>query len=240
MRNSFTYGGRASTYFNVWINGLGSITGALPDVTKVKVPGRNGEIIFSNDSYNNVSIEYKCFIFRDFMNSYQRFKEFLYRQGNRYVRLVDTYHPGYYREARLANELKAEDIVWNNNQGFFSVVFDCKPQLFLDSGDEHIEITTSGTTIQNPTNFPAKPILHVYGYGTLIIGDSLITIINYTSGGTDHITIDCDICEAYSGINGMNSYIQADKFPVLEGNTSIIFTGGNISKVEVVPRWWTI
>lgn len=239
MRDSFRIGGRESTYYNVWINGIGTITGALPDVTKVKVPGRNGEIIFSNNSYNNVSIEYKCFIFRNFMSSYQSFKEYLYRQGSQYVRLYDTYHPGYFREARLANELRAEDIVWQNDQGFFSVVFDCKPQLFLESGLESTEITTSGTRIQNPTNFPAKPLLHVFGYGNLTINGTQITISNYMIGSVDHISIDCDLCEAFYGINNMNSYIQADEFPVLEGNSSVNFTG-NITKVEIVPRWWTI
>ena len=237
-RNWFRIGTANTSNYNIWINGLGAITGALPDVTKVKVPGRNGEIIFSNNSYNNVTIDYKCFVFRNFMTSYQSFKERLSSYSDIYYRLFDSYHPGYFREARLSNELKVEDIIWNNDQGFFDVVFDCKPQLFLESGLENVEITTSGTTIQNPTMFDAKPILHVFGYGDLTVGDRQISISNYFG---DHISIDCDICEAYTGINNMNRYITVDEFPILGKNTSTAITfSGNISKVLVVPRWWTI
>ena len=97
--------------------------------------------------------------------------------------------------------------------------------------------------IYNPTRFEAKPLLKVTGYGTLGVGDSSV-IITGTAG--QEIYIDCEIMEAWS-LNGSaiiprNDYVQyvGNKFPVLASGVNGISMSGNITRVEVTPRWWRL
>lgn len=55
--------------------------------------------------------------------------------------------------------------------GEFTITFDCQPQRFLKSGETAVAVA-SGGTITNPTLFDASPILEVYGYGNITIGES--------------------------------------------------------------------
>lgn len=97
--------------------------------------------------------------------------------------------------------------------------------------------------IYNPTAFEAKPLLKVTGYGTLGVGDRSV-IITGTAGQV--IYIDCEIMEAWSmsgsAIIPRNDYVQyvGNKFPVLASGVNGISMSGNITRVEVVPRWWRL
>ena len=56
------------------------------------------------------------------------------------------------------------------------------------------------------------------------------------------ITIDCELQDAYSGSNNRNSTLTlSGNFPELPaGRTVIAFTGSSVTRVEVIPRWYTI
>ena len=62
---------------------------------------------------------------------------------------------------------------------------------------------------------------------------------------TDQLTLDCELQTAYRQIGdsapeNMNSCIYAPSFPVLgKAVTKISWTGG-VTKVDIIPRWWTI
>lgn len=99
------------------------------------------------------------------------------------------------------------------------------------------------TQIYNPTRFEAKPLLKVTGYGTLGVGDRSV-IITGTAG--QEIYIDCEIMEAWqmsgTAIIPRNDYVQyvGNQFPVLASGVNGISMSGNITRVEVTPRWWII
>lgn len=125
-----------------------------------------------------------------------------------------------------------------NNQVF-------RPMICLESEytGKWIPYWNPETQIYNPTRFEAKPLLKVTGYGTLGIGDRSV-IITGTAG--QEIYIDCEIMEAWS-LNGSviiprNDYVQyvGNKFPVLASGVNGISMSGNITRVEVVPRWWRL
>ena len=129
-----------------------------------------------------------------------------------------------------------------NSAAFFDLVFDCKPQRFLISGEEEQTFTANGT-ITNPEMFPSTPLLEVTGTGTLGIGDYSMTITGI-AGQT--LFIDCDIMEAWQIVGGAkqsrNDYIQyaGNKFPVLDPGDNGIALGTGISRVKITPRWWRI
>ena len=113
--------------------------------------------------------------------------------------------------------------------------FDCKPQRFLKSGEFPITISGSGT-LYNPTGFTAQPLIRAYGTGEFSINGRSVTI----NEANEYTDIDCDIQDAYKGVVNCNANIVVGKeFPVLDsGRIEVSMTG--ISKLEIIPRWWTI
>ena len=73
-----------------------------------------------------------------------------------YHRLEDSYHPEYYRlavfESALDPDVKQRALV-----GKVDIKFNCKPQLFLKSGEIEQTITNGGI-IYNPTPYTASPV----------------------------------------------------------------------------------
>ena len=89
-----------------------------------------------------------------------------------------------------------------------------------------------------PTLYEAKPLIRVYGTGTVTVGSISVQITQ----STDYTDIDCDIQNAYRGLTSRNAYMKLltnNKFPTLPaGSTGITYTG--FSRVDIMPRWWTI
>ena len=154
-----------------------------------------------------------------------------------YRKLIDSYHPDEYRMVIYQGPLTVKPTK-KNDAAQFDIVFNAKPQRFLISGDTATTLTASGT-ISNPTLFPSRPLIRVYGNGVLGVGSDSITIIN-NSG--NYIDIDCDAGLAYRGATNMNSSITLSgyDFPALVGGTNNIALGTGITKVEITPRWWRV
>jgi phage-related protein len=142
--------------------------------------------------------------------------------------------------ARVYSEITVESIV--EKAGIFTVNFDFKPQRFLKTGEHMLSFGAAGT-IWNPTLFPAKPIITVYGTGagTVTVGDQTVTI----KAIEDQIILDCDLQQAYRQLGdgapeNMNGNIKAPDFPqLLAGGNPVRWTG-DIERVEIIPRWWTL
>ena len=231
----FTYNGKSSGDFGVVISGQDTWRKAAPDLERVTIPGRNGELILTNKRYNNVEIPYECGIIRNFDINYTGFINHLLSDPG-YHRLEDSYHPEVYRRAVFEAET-APDMTALNAQGTFVVTFSCKPQMYLKSGELKQEFANGGV-IYNPTRHEARPLIRVYGTGELYIGDQMIRITECSS----HTAIDCELQEAYKDTVNCNDKIELaeDDFPSLSpGRTTITYNGG-IYRVEITPRWWML
>jgi phage-related protein len=120
-----------------------------------------------------------------------------------------------------------------NREGQFTLTFNCKPQRFLRSGEYSIPVT-SGATVYNPTLFDAKPLIRVYGKGSITVNGETME----WSGSSEYVDIDCDIQDCYYMGANMNNYVTGD-FPVLSpGDNVIAFTGS--TSVRITPRWWIL
>ena len=130
------------------------------------------------------------------------------------------------------------EVEWDavaNRYGEVDLTFNCQPQRWLTSGEVMSEVAT-GATLTNPTGFNARPLLRVYGTGTLNIGNQVITV---TTAGNEYIDIDCEIMEAFEGSISRNSNVTLpDEVYITAGDTTITFTG--LTKVEIKPRWWRL
>lgn len=235
MRNYFTFNNEDSCDYGLWISGSGTYDAPKRDVSKYSVPGRNGDLLIDNHRFNNIPLSYPAFISKDFYYKFDDFKAFMLSQSG-YLRLEDTYHPNEYRMAQFVGPMNP-DVKVLNVAGEFEIEFDCKPQRWLKVGEKAIEITSS-TTINNPTLYTAKPLVRVYGTGTLVIGSETIEINDVDS----YVDIDCEIMDAYKDSTNCNSDIELTSggFFELEPGLNTITMDNSITSIELTPRWWTI
>lgn len=234
MRNYFTLGGVDSRDFGVYISGQGTFNSPARELNVLTVPGRDGDLIGLEHRMPNVELTYPAFIVRNFNSNIAQFRAFLLSDPG-YRQLIDTYHPGEYRMAAFRGPLTVAANE-KNNLGTFNIVFLCKPQRYLLTGT-NAQTFTAGGSIYNPTLYPAKPLLRVYGAGTVGIGSDTITISS-ADGYTD---IDCDMMRAFKGAVSCDANVTVSgiDFPVLQPGPNGITLDG-VTQVEITPRWWIV
>lgn len=231
--NTLTFNNVNSKTYGVYISGTGVFNAPARDREFVQVPGRNGDIILDHGRYQNIEITYPAFIVRDFASNIRQWCNKLLEPTD-YVRLEDTYHPDEFRLAVLSQGMEVDPVAWLA-AGSFDLRFNCRPERFLKSGETATPFTANGS-ISNPTDMPSKPLIRVYGYGSLTVNGTAITIASHT---LSYIDIDCDLQEAYCGTTNANQYITALEFPMLDSGANSVALSG-VTKVEITPRWWQL
>ncbi|MBQ7563920.1 MAG: hypothetical protein IJT16_08020 [Lachnospiraceae bacterium] len=230
----FTFDGKSSRDFEVWISGNGTFNTPERDVERVPVPGRNGEVTFDNGRFNNIDITYPAFINGDFRENFDAFKAYLHSRIG-YKRLSDSYHPEYFRLAQFIASINPE-MTALNRAGRFEVTFNCDPRRFLVSGEKEMTLSSSGS-IKNPTYYDALPLIRAYGTGSFTIGGTTVSILAASS----YTDIDSEIQEAYKGTINCNGDISLSNgsFPVLSPGVNQISMSG-ITRLVITPRWWSV
>lgn len=238
MRNYFTLGGVNSTSMGVYLNGRAVFSSPSREINFISVPGRNGDLIgLPTRLQNGVLVYEEAYIFQNFSSNIVALRNLLLSTVA-YRRLIDTYNPDEYRLVTFAGPLEV-DVTARLNAGRFSLQFQAMPQRFLLSGDTVTELTATGS-ISNPTAFPAKPLLRVYGKGNLGIGSQTLTIAS--DYPNSYIDIDCERMVGFYGTTNCNAYLSSSgiDFPVLAPGSNAISLGSGITKVQITPRWWRV
>ena len=231
--NTLTFNNVNSKTYGVYISGTGVFNAPARDREMIQVPGRNGDIINDRGRYKNIEVTYPAFIVRNFAANIRGWCNKLLEPID-YVRLEDTYHPDEFRLAVLASDMEIDPVAWLA-AGSFDLRFNCRPERFLKSGETSTTFTANGS-ISNPTDMPSKPLIRVYGSGSLTVNGTAITIASHE---LSYIDIDCDLQEAYCGSVNANQYISALNFPKLDsGANSVVLA--DVTKVEITPRWWQL
>lgn len=236
LKNYFTFAGESSLDYGIGISGSGTYNKPPKRSERFTIPGRNGDLVIEDGSYENLEYTYPAYIVEKLPVRIDGLAAFLLSTKG-YQRLEDTYHPEFFRMGVYLSGLDVEPGTLNA-YGRFDVTFDVKPQKFLVVGEIPIEYTENGV-ISNPTRFYAKPLIRAYGTGVLGIGSESITILQ----ADEYTDLDCDAEEAYkdSYANNCNGNIRLSgaNYPRLRpGDTGISLDG--ITKIEIVPRWFTI
>lgn len=233
------FNGKCSADYDILIEHSPNYEFPQKDYEIIHVPGKNGDIVIDKGSYKNINRSYDIAIGsldKEFILLANKISEWL-NSASGYARLEDSYEPEYYRLAVYEESGTIENIL--GHAGRITINFNCKPQRFLKSGDESIEVS-SGTKLYNQTGFTALPIITVKGNGdgVLRIGNYIATITSIESS----ITIDSERGDIYKGTANLNSRVtlKDKKFPkLISGDNEISFSGG-ITSVEVIPKWWTL
>ena len=234
MRSNVIIDGKALADFGAVFTDSMSYSAPNPQYETVEIVGRNGDLIVNKDRYSNYEYHLNGVIYENFRNNFLSMRAYLMNK-NGYVRIEETELPEYYRLGRLMGGI-SPNTAGEHQTHTFTLRYWCKPELWLKSGEIAIS-KTEPFTIYNPTYYTAKPLIRVYGYGTLVVGTNTIII---AQGATEYIDIDSEIMDCYEGDYNRNALVTMQAFPTFESGENAISWSGNISAVEITPRWFTL
>lgn len=266
MINHLIFDGKSSLDYGVYIGGQGTFNAPQRDVTKVSVPGRNGDLIMDNGRYLNIKVAYNIVVMEEFKEKTDAIREWLLKPTT-YVRLEDTYHPGEYRMAVVSGGLDFETSAFNAT-GKTTVIFDCKPQRFLKSGEVFTPLIDISDPEQdflarakafNPTPFSAKPVFRVFPKGDADTYETGVAYLEvnekqfhisflrrdiYGLSEVDYVDIDCELMDCYCRDMNCNPLVEmqpAGDFPEIgQGLTEVKWNKESSDGVNIMGRWWTI
>ena len=232
------FDGKSLADFGVHVSGDSVFTAPERVYETVEVPGRNGSLHIDGGRFNNITLKYPAFILGDFKANTSAFRNFmLSRIGEK--RIEDTYHPEEFRLGVYKGPLDFEAIMLEGAN--FDIEFECTGERFLKEGEVPRQFTSTGK-IFNPTYFPSKPLIRVYGHGTLGIGSNTIIINQHPY---NYIDIDCKLMDAYFEATNCNKYVSLNipagrSYVELDAGLNGISLGSGITKVIVWPKWWMV
>lgn len=205
---------------------------AEPVTESFKIPGKDGEIVYYDGSYQNVKGLASCYVIGGQVSVLMTDINSWLLSPNGYRKLETLHEPLFYRLARVVRGAKLDPRI--NLLNAFEIEFDCKPYKFYVEGDRNISLSASGT-IAGPTDFPSLPLITVSGSGagTVTVNGSTLTLTD-----SNDVVLDCELKKAYKGTTNMNSTVSGT-YPVLGRSNSVAFTGG-VTGLTIKPRWRTI
>ena len=234
----FEYRGKKSSDFCLKIKEINNYSSPSRALETHVVPGRHGELVIDNGHYNNFRLQITCFLDgRPERNGKKlslaelatELKAWL-QEGDYGYSPIKLENEEYYYEGYLENYLDIKELFTNFAEVLLT--FNCKPFRKKDS-DDVIVITEKNTVITN-NGIDSEPYIKVFGSGdiTLSIGEQLIKFVNVEQ----YIEIDSELMNCYKNGVNQNNRMFGD-FPVLKrGDNSVSFTG-NVTKIEIRPRW---
>lgn len=202
-----------------------------------QIAGTNREVVEMEEAWESYDQTYTLFVGDGSEDSVREAIDEVARVLSKtgYQVLMDDYDPDHYRMAYYDGTFKVDNRY--TRLGKFDVVFHCRPEKFLVSGNTPIDIAT-GSTLFNPTGFASKPLIHITGSG-----NGTLTVAGVTmafTGITDYLNIDCERMDVYRLPAENKNSLMTGEFPVLKsGDNLISFTGG-ISSVTITPKFWTL
>lgn len=231
----FVFKNRSSADFGLKIININDLSSSSRRFTKVTVPGRSGDLIIDDGSYENFILNIECDIDAQ-GNSIEEvsteIKAWL-QSDSSYHTLMLSDKNKYYEAAFISNldiERQFKDF------GGCLLVFDCKPfRKYLN--DEKITITEP-TKMFNYSSISSSPYMKIYGQGDVTIHISNQSLV--LKGIEDFMEVDSEIMNCYKTINGVventNNKMYTG-FPILKPGENDISWIGNITKIEINPRW---
>lgn len=201
--------------------------------------GRNGTLLLDLKRYENINHAYSV-IFTpsdgvSALNKYKRFRDEMYALEG-YKTLYDSFNTQEHYTAYVSDVLQPT-VTTERDMVRTRIKFSRKPERFLNSGDTVAEFTQDGI-ITNPTSYESKPMLRIYGTGTVYIGAQAIQI----SSADVYTDIDCDAMLCFKGLENKGTLVNFTNhaFPTLKAGTNTVTLGNGITKVEITPRWYTL
>jgi predicted phage tail component-like protein len=219
----FKFKGIRSDDYGIEVEGFPLMALPVRNVTSIVIPGMDGSLTQSDDTYADMPYPIQCRATDDC--PFELISSWLNGAGD----LITSEEPD--------KKYKARFDVRSISQDFFvcfktDLTFIVNPFKY-EADPQTIELTAS-ETIYNSGTRKAYPIITVYGEGTLTIGDYELTIV--ATGGEDYVTINSEIQECYYGTTNRNNKVTGE-FPEIETGECAITIGAGITLVDIQGNW---
>ena len=236
---SFTYNGRSSAEFGLHIEKKDVFSAPEYDAEFISIPGRNGDIINPNRRFANIKVTYTVFLARKNIAALaavlRDIKGWLYSEPDRYHEITDSYDAEYFRYGVISGNLDIEEQL--NKIGCFTVTFNCKPFKYSFAGQQTVSADASELTITNPTAFESRPYIKLYGSGTVVIMIQPQGRGMMISNLDEYIEIDSELMNCFKGTVLKNDTVKGAEYPVFKSGVCTINCTGDVTRIEVIPRW---
>ena len=232
----FSFAGRRNTDEDLRVEMVGMPTRPHPAEkgTQVSIPGASGKLWQSENAYDRISVSVPCVSDNENIDA---INAWLTGEGD----LVFGDEPNRAYHARVIKEFSRTNRVPRLRGQAFTIPFECEPYRYEANPVQDIRITASETSITNPGNIAAAPLLRINGDGdgTLMIGGKTL-ILDDVDG---YIYVDCEAKIVYRGEGTAASPMVlatqhvTGEWPLIKpGKDYVSFTGG-VSSVIITPRW---
>lgn len=226
----FKWNGTRSDAQNIILNAAPQIVKPEERVQHVTIPGRSGDLtVTEGEQVWNSYIQTIGIAVHGAANV-PAAENWLKGAGT----VTFSSQPGLEQAARVIGAVTLEKHSRGLDWWEGDVQFYCDP-IKHDVTETQITVTTSGTSISNPGDMVALPLIKITGSGaiTIICGGKTMAIPDCTSGWV--IDSENEWILNGSGVPQMN--VCTGDFPVLNvGNNAITYTG-SVTKLEITPRF---
>ena len=237
----FTYNGRSSADFGLHIEEKDVFSAPEYDAEFISIPGRSGDIINPNRRFANIKVTYTVFLARKnaaaLASVLRDIKGWLYSEPDRYHEITDSYDAEYFRYGVISGNLDIEEQL--NKVGSFTVTFNCKPYKYSFAGQQMVSVDSTSISVTNPTAFESRPYIKLYGSEavTLNISSGSSTTSWTISAINEYIEIDSELMNCFKGTVLKNDAVKGTEFPVFKPGVCTINCTGDVTRIEVIPRW---
>ena len=224
----FKWNGVSSTTKDIIMNSAPQIVKPEERVSHVVIPGRAGDLTLTEGDDIYESYIQTVWIAVKTASQVPVVENWLKGSG----KLTLSSQPGLEQTARVIGAVTLEkhsvhSVWWEGDVQFY-----CEP-IKHNPSEVDVDITSSGTTLNNTGDMTAYPLIKVIGSGavTVTAGGNTLTIPNCTSGWV----IDAENEWILSG-NTPQSNVCSGNFPVLKTGSNTISWTGSITKLTITPR----
>lgn len=240
-RAHFLYGGRYSHEMELNIDAETSQTSPGYDIEFVEVQGRDGDQAVDNERLLPFRYPIRVFLQPDVNDIHlasSKISQWL-KSDIRYKPLMVSWDPEYVYSAIFFEQFDIENML--PKFGRIALNFKCHPVKYALSGQEK-RTFQNGTAIFNPENRVAKPLIEISGSGDIKLknnGQDWLIL----KGVDGSISIDSRNMSAFKGNSAAFDKVNANikpVFPVLNTGSNEITWTGNLTKLEITPRWEAI
>lgn len=229
MNDWFEWNGKRCTEYGIHVSEQPPITIPNERATFTSIPGRPGSLttLEGDDVYDDMILSATCFI-----SDINRLPEIAaWLRGSGTVTFANR-QGGFYR-ARVTNQIEFEKILRGNPHRSFVVNFRCQP-FFYHASNAAINVTTSGTFVNNPGTVYAEPILEIR-----LTSDAEITLGGYLfelKGITGTVKVDCEYMEVTKNYESKTECMTGEFPRILPMGAYVNWTGG-VTSIKITPNW---
>ena len=232
---TFTFNGKKNTEFGLRVAEGKKITTSSPDIERVAVAGRDGELLISNNRLNSAELSFPVNFVKEkglIATEVYRISEWLNVAG--YKDLTISYDPDFIYRAAYLETFSIEETM--RQFGKTTINFVCYPVKFYKQGRVK-QTLMNGATVNGLGNVNAKPIITLRGSG-----DCTLTINGRKTklrGVQNSIVLDMQANQVYYGnLPAWDKVVRSPEFqmPYLNYGRNLISWDGSFT-AEMIPNW---